>query len=145
MGNNRPVKYRKSLNILMVGLAISALGFLSACRGPEGPMGPTGAAGAGTQTTYVYAISPAGSSGTYDAVCPAVVVDNVHGDYSTVSCYLHFTGYDDAPLVPYTETETDDSTTNYFYSVEHGKVILGWINSATTTPGDFELVVTVVN
>lgn len=133
---------------LVLGLAVTSLATMTACRGPQGPTGPTGPtgpAGPGTQTTYVFGVTPGASSGTYSASCPAVVANDTTSTYSTVSCYLNFPGFTDSPLVPFTDTEGNATTTQYFYSIESGTVILGWINSATTTPGAFNLVVTVVN
>ncbi len=140
--------------LLILGLAVASLATLTACRGPQGPTGPTGPTGTtgptgpdgpGTQTTYVFGVTPTSSSGTATANCPVVQADDTSGVYSTVSCYLNFPGYTDSPLVPFTDTETDLTTTSYFYSIEAGTVILGWINSVSTVPGPFNLVVTVVN
>jgi hypothetical protein len=140
--------------VLALVIAVLSVSLIAGCRGPRGPVGPggpegatgpQGPAGAGTQTTYLFRVAPGVSSGTYTANCPVVTVNNAGADYSTVSCYLHFDGYDDAPLVPFTDTETDTTTTKYFCSLENGNVILGWINSGTTVPAAFDLVVTVVN
>ncbi|MCK5242706.1 hypothetical protein KAR34_09660 [bacterium] len=131
--------------LLALGIAILSVSMIAGCRGPSGPVGPEGPAGPGTQTTYLFRIMPTDASGTYAANCPVVHVDNAGGEYSTVSCYLHFDGFADAPLVPFTDTETDATTTKYFCSLEDGKVNLGWINSGTTIPAVFDLVVTVVN
>ncbi|MBN1596592.1 hypothetical protein JW933_11760 [candidate division FCPU426 bacterium] len=138
----------KKATFFNLALAAAFLLFVAGCtgpRGPAGPAGPQGAAGPGTQTTYFFRITPTVASGTYSASCPSVVADNTGLQYSTVACYLHFDGWDDAPLVPFTDTEADATTTKYFYAVEQGTVILGWINSASTIPAAFDLVVTVVN
>lgn len=129
--------------LLILGFAIASLATLTSCRGPQGPTGPTGPAGVdgpGTQTTYVFGVTPTLQNETYIAICPAVQADDTNSIYSTTTCYLNFPGYTDSTQLPYTDTDG----TSYIYSIEPGRVILGWTNS-TTVPGPFNLVVTIVN
>ncbi|MCD4814722.1 hypothetical protein K8S19_13650 [bacterium] len=141
---------------LLVFSVIMVLGMMGACTGPAGPTGPTGLTGttgtdgtdgtdgAGTQTTYVFSITPPVDviNGTVTVSCPTIVADNTNDVYSTVACFLHWTGYVDSPSLPFSDTSDG---TEYFYSIETGSVTLGWIKSGTPEPGPFELIVTVVN
>ncbi|MCK5241452.1 collagen-like protein [bacterium] len=144
----------RKISILVLAVLIISMTMATGCRGPEGPAGPigltgetgaTGPAGPGEQTTYLFRVAPTLASGTYDASCPAITANNTTGLYSTVTCYIAFDGYTDALMLPLEDIEGDMTTTDYFFSIDAGQVTLAWLNSATTVPAAFDLVVTVVN